>query len=53
MVVVTVTICSGSGGTSKGDDEHAVCGLANLGFMAAPEVGGLPFPLPLLSGMLL
>ena len=43
-------VCSGSGGTSEGDGERATRSLADLGFAAAPEAGGLPFPLPLLSG---
>ena len=43
-------VCSGSGGMSEGDGEHATCSLADLGFAVAPEAGGLPFPLPLLSG---
>ena len=52
-LILSQIICSGSGGTSEGDGEHAAHGLANLGFMVAPEAGGLPFPLLLLSGMLL
>ena len=43
-------VCSGSGGTSEGNGERAARSLANLGFAVAPEAGGLPFPLPLLSG---